>query len=254
VRDFNLSIPAGRIVALVGSNGAGKSTLLKLLCRFYDPQAGRITLDGVDIRNLSVSELRHMITVLFQLPVTYQASAAENIAFGDLSTGPAMPEIESAARSAGAHEVITRLPRGYDTRLGRWFSDGTDLSFGEWQRLALARAFFRQGQIMILDEPTSALDSWAEVDWFQRFRSLARGKTALVITHRLTIARRADIIHVMDAGSIIESGTHEQLLSLGKLYASSWFAQVKERPGIVGSESDEEKPWHLAPHRPNGRF
>jgi ATP-binding cassette subfamily B protein len=253
VQDFNLTIPAGQIVALVGSNGAGKSTLLKLLCRFYDPQAGHITLDGVDIRNLSVSEFRRMITVLFQLPVTYQASATENIAFGDLSMGRAMSEIESAARSAGAHEFIARLPRGYHTRLGRWFSDGTDLSFGEWQRLALARAFFRRGQIMILDEPTSALDSWAEVDWFQRFRSLAQGKTALVITHRLTIARHADIIHVMDAGAIVESGTHEQLLASGKLYASSWFAQVKERVGIVGSDSDGKMPWHPVPGPPNGR-
>ena len=178
---------------------------------------------------LSVNELRRMITVLFQWPVPYQATAAENIAFGDLSADPAMPEIEAAARCAGAHEIIARLSQGYDTRLGRWFSDGTDLSIGEWQRLALARAFLRRGQIIILDEPTSALDSWAEVDWFQRFRSLAQGKTALVITHRLTIARHADIIHVMDAGAIVESGTHDELLARGKLYARSWFAQVQGR-------------------------
>ena len=232
LQDFNLTIPAGQIVALVGANGAGKSTLLKLLCRFYDPQEGRITIDGIDVRELSINDLRRMITVLFQLPVTYQATAAENIAFGDLSADPAMPEIETAARCAGAHEIIARLPQGYNTRLGRWFSDGTDLSFGEWQRLALARAFLRRAQIMILDEPTSALDSWAEVDWFDRFRSLAQGKTALVITHRLTIARHADMIHVMDAGAIVESGTHDQLLARGRLYARSWFAQVRDGTGV----------------------
>jgi ATP-binding cassette subfamily B protein len=242
LQDFNLTIPAGQIVALVGANGAGKSTLLKLLCRFYDPQKGRITLDGIDIRELSIKDLRRMITVLFQLPVTYQTTAAENIAFGDLSSALAMSEIESAARRAGAHEIIARLPQGYSTHLGRWFSDGTDLSFGEWQRLALARAFLRRAQIMILDEPTSSLDSWAEVDWFDRFRSLAQGKTAIVITHRLTVARRADIIQVMDAGVIVESGSHDHLLAQGKLYAQSWFAQVRDGAGVPAFTAAEEIP------------
>jgi ATP-binding cassette subfamily B protein len=236
LNDFSLTIPASRIVALVGANGAGKSTLLKLLCRFYDPQRGRITIDGIDIRELSINELRRMITVLFQWPVPYQTTAAENIAFGDLSAVPIMPEIEAAARSAGAHEVIARLPQGYDTRLGRWFSEGSELSVGEWQRLALARAFLRRAQIMILDEPTSALDSWAEVDWFDRFRSLAQGKTAIVITHRLTIARHADIIQVVDGGAIVESGTHDQLLARGQLYARSWFAQVRDGAGVPGRD------------------
>ena len=233
LQNFDLTVPAGQIVALVGANGAGKTTLLKLLCRFYDPQKGRIIMDRIDIRELAIKELRRMITVLFQWPVPYQASAAENIALGDLSADPAMPEIEAAARFAGAHEIIARLPQGYNTRLGRWFSEGTELSIGEWQRLALARAFLRRAQIMILDEPTSALDSWAEVDWFDRFRSLARGKTAIVITHRLTIARHADIIHVMDAGAIVESGTHDELLALGRLYARSWFAQVRDGTGVA---------------------
>jgi ATP-binding cassette, subfamily B, bacterial len=234
LQEFNLSIPAGQIAALVGVNGAGKSTLLKLLCRFYDPQKGRITFDNIDIRHLSISKLRRMVTVLFQLPVTYQATAAENIAYGDLSAGPKMSEIETAARFAGAHEFITGLSKGYNSRLGRWFLDGTELSVGEWQRIALARAFLRRAQIIILDEPTSALDSWSEMDWFDRFRSLAQGKTALVITHRLTVARHADIIHVMDAGTIVESGTHDQLLAEGKIYAASWFAQVQESSSIAG--------------------
>ena len=235
LQNFNLTVPAGQIVALVGANGAGKTTLLKLLCRFYDPQKGRIIVDGIDIRKLAVKELRRMMTVLFQWPVPYQATATENIALGDLSADPAMPEIEAAARSAGAHEIIARLPQGYNTRLGRWFSQGTELSIGEWQRLALARAFLRRAQIMILDEPTSALDSWAEVDWFDRFRSLARNKTAIVITHRLTIARHADIIHVMDGGAIVESGTHDELLARGRLYARSWFAQVRDGTGVPES-------------------
>jgi ATP-binding cassette subfamily B protein len=240
LQDFNLTISTGQVAALVGANGAGKSTLLKLLCRFYDPQKGRVAMDGIDIRDISINDLRRMLTVLFQLPVTYQATAAENIAFGDLSAAPAMREIETAALGAGAHDIIARLPRGYNNRLGRWFSDGTDLSVGEWQRVALARAFLRRAQIMILDEPTSALDSWAEVDWFDRFRSLAQGKTALVVTHRLTVARHADIIHVMDAGAIVESGTHDQLLALGKLYAASWYAQVQERSGVASFAADGE--------------
>ena len=240
LNNFNLTIPTGQIVALVGANGAGKTTLLKLLCRFYDPQRGRISIDGIDIRELSINELRRMITVLFQWPVPYQMTAAENIALGDLSTNPTMSEIEAAARCAGAHEVIARLSQGYDTRLGRWFPEGTELSVGEWQRLALARAFLRRAQIMILDEPTSALDSWAEVDWFDRFRSLAQGKTAVVITHRPTVARRADIIHVMDAGAIVESGTHDELLARGKLYARSWFAQVRDGAGVLDLDPAEE--------------
>ena len=194
-------------------------------------------MDGIDIRELSIKELRRMITVLFQWPVPYQATAAENIALGDMSADPAMPEIEAAARSAGAHEIIARLPQGYQYPSRQMVFEGTELSVGEWQRLALARAFLRRAQIMILDEPTSALDSWAEVDWFDRFRSLAQGKTAIVITHRLTIARHADIIHVMDAGAIVESGTHDELLARGKLYARSWFAQVRDGTGVP--EGDE---------------
>lgn len=230
LHDFNLTIPTGQIVAIVGANGTGKSTLLKLLCRFYDPEAGRITLDGSNIRDVSLQDLRRMVTVLFQWPVPYQATAAQNIAFGDLSTPREAAALERAASSAGAHEVIARLPRGYDTLLGKWFADGVELSIGEWQRLALARAFFRRAQILILDEPTSALDSWAEADWFDRFRSLANGRTAIIITHRFTIARRADMIHVMDAGQIVESGKHEELLVRGGLYAQSWVAQVQGQP------------------------
>ncbi|HEY9667300.1 MAG TPA: ABC transporter ATP-binding protein [Coleofasciculaceae cyanobacterium] len=224
--DFNLTIPAGKIVAIVGDNGAGKSTLIKLLCRFYDPEAGSIKLDGTDLRDLSVEELRNLITVLFQFPIPYYITAAQNIALGDLSATPSVAEIEAAAKGAGVHEAIMRLPQGYDTMLGKWFPGGADLSGGEWQRLALARSFLRRAQIIILDEPTSAMDPWAEFDWLERFRTLANGRTALVITHRFTLAMRADIIHVMRNGQIVESGNHDELLAQGGLYAQSWTAQM----------------------------
>ncbi|MBW4641174.1 MAG: ABC transporter ATP-binding protein/permease [Gloeocapsa sp. UFS-A4-WI-NPMV-4B04] len=225
--NFNLSIAAGQVVALVGDNGAGKSTLIKLLCRFYDPEAGCIELDGIDIRELSISQLQRAIAVLFQSPIPYQATAADNIALGDLAAAHSAVEIEAAAIGAGAHEIISRLPKGYDTQLGKSFVGGTELSGGEWQRVALARAFFRRSQIIILDEPTSAMDSWAEADWLERFRTLANGRTAIVITHRFTLAMRADIIHVMRDGQIVESGNHDQLLAQAGLYAQSWTAQMQ---------------------------
>jgi ATP-binding cassette subfamily B protein len=227
LQNFNMLVPAGQIVAIVGANGAGKSTLLKLLCRFYDPEGGTIELDGIDIRQLSLEELHRQITVLFQFPVFYHTTAGQNIALGDLSARPDAVEIEAAARGAGAHEIIARLPQGYDTLLGKWFADGTELSGGEWQRIALARAFLRKAQIVILDEPTSFMDSWAEADWLARFRTLVEGQTAIVITHRFTTAMQADMIHVMQEGQIVESGSHHELLKQDGLYAHSWAAQMQ---------------------------
>lgn len=225
LQNLNLTIPAGKVVAFLGPNGAGKSTLIKLLCRFYDPEEGRIEIDGTDIRNFPLADLRNLITVLFQWPVSYHLTAEQNIAIGDLHSVPDRARVELAATSAGAHEVVARLPNGYDTQLGKWFINGTELSRGEWQRLALARAFLRQGQILILDEPTSSLDVWSEADWFDRFRRLAAGRTSIVITHRLLIAKRADLIHVLAEGDVVESGTHEELLTAGGLYAKSWSSQ-----------------------------
>lgn len=223
---FKLELPAGKVVAIVGSNGAGKTTLIKLLCRFYDPDQGAVEVDGVDVRELDSAELRRRITVLFQQPARFNATLAENVALGDLRGAPEHGRVEAAARAAGAHEAAASLPQGYETLLGKWFKGGAELSVGEWQRVALARAFYRDAPVVLLDEPTSAMDSWAENEWMARFRELVRGKTALIITHRFTTAMRADIIHVMKEGRIVESGTHDELVRAGGLYAQSWRAQM----------------------------
>jgi ATP-binding cassette, subfamily B, bacterial len=227
LEDFSLEVPAGSLVAVVGSNGAGKSTLIKLLCRFYDPDSGRITLDGVDLRHISLAELHRQLTVFLQEPVHYHTTAAENIAAGDLAADPAMSAIEAAAHAAGADALIARLPQRYATVLGKWFG-GAELSVGEWQRIALARAFLRRAPILLLDEPTSAMDAWAEADWLTRLRRLAAGRTTIIITHRFTTAMQADMIYVMDAGRVIEVGTHTTLLALNGRYGRSWRLQVRQ--------------------------
>jgi ATP-binding cassette subfamily B protein len=167
-----------------------------------------------------------MLTFMFQVPVNYQFSARDNIALGNLEAARESARLDSAVWSAGAEEIVRRLPKGYDSMLGRFFPEGTELSGGEWQRLALARAFMRNAQLILLDEPTSAMDSWAEADWYHRLRRYANGRTVVLVTHRLTIAMRADLIHVMKGGQVVESGSHEELLDRGGLYAQSW-AQVQ---------------------------
>jgi len=236
--DFSLFIPAGKAVAIVGENGSGKTTLIKLICRFYDPEAGSIEFDGIDIRNFSVKELLRMITITYQMPLSYHATVSESIAMGDLEASASAEEIEKVSRSAGAHDFISRLPDKYNTLLGKIHAKGAELSGGEWQRLALARAYFRKAPIVLLDEPTSFMDSWSESDWFKRFRQLIKKRTAIVITHRFTIAMRADVIFVMDQGKIVELGTHGELIERGGLYAKSWKEQMRaaENPGEINDE------------------
>jgi ATP-binding cassette, subfamily B, bacterial len=227
IDDLSFSVRAGETVAIVGANGAGKSTVSKLLCRFYDPERGVVRVNGVDLRELDIDTLRSRIAVLFQEPVHYSANVRENIALAQTANEVTEEEIRRAIAAAGAAEFVDQLPATLDTPLGKWFSGGTELSVGQWQRIALARAYVRDAALVILDEPTSALDSWTEIDWMQRFRSITNGKTALIITHRFTTAMQADRILVMDAGRIVESGTHRELLALGGRYAMSWNAQMK---------------------------
>jgi ATP-binding cassette subfamily B protein len=227
LKDFNLTIPSGKIVAIVGKNGAGKSTLLKLLCRFYDPQKGGITWDGVDLRAMSQAELRRRITVLFQKPQSFDESAGDNIRFGDLANQPTLEQVKAAAVAGGAQSIIDKLPDGYETLLGKRFGQ-SEMSVGEWQRLSLARAFVRQADLVILDEPTSAMDSWAENEWMERFRGLVDGRTAVIITHRFSTAMQADIIHVMIDGRIVESGTHSELVARDGRYSQSWLKQMRD--------------------------
>ena len=165
--------------------------------------------------------------MLFQFPVRYQETAARNIAVSNGNSGHERADVEAAAKLAGAHDLIMGLPKGYDSVMGKWFAEGTEVSGGEWQRIALARAFVRKSPIMVLDEPTSMMDSWSEADWFKRFRDLARGRTSIVVTHRFTTAMQADVIFVMDKGEIVESGSHQELVAKVGLYAQSWKAQME---------------------------
>jgi ATP-binding cassette subfamily B protein len=227
LEDIDLAIRPGQVVALVGENGSGKTTLIKLLCRLYDPTNGTITIDGIDLREFDVSKLRRESSVIFQDYARYQMTARENIRLGDVELPLHSNHIEATARLAGAHHIISRLPRGYETRLGKAFADGEELSIGEWQKIALARAFLRDAQIIVLDEPTSAMDARSEYEIFQRFRQLAEGRTAILISHRLSTVRMADCIYVLDGGRIVESGPHEELVHYGGMYARLFETQAQ---------------------------
>ena len=195
LNNLSFTVEAGETLAVVGRNGAGKTTLFKLICRLYDPSEGRILLDGIDLRDFEPDELRKQIGAMFQDYVDYQATAAENIGLGNVKQITDRDAVISASKQAGSDELISQLPAGYDTALGKWFDAGVNLSGGEWQKVALARAFMREGaRILLLDEPTSALDAQAEYDLFERLRSLTMGRTAVYISHRFSTVRRADRI------------------------------------------------------------
>lgn len=229
--DVSFEILPGQTVALVGPNGAGKSTLVKLLCRLYDPSAGRILLDGVDIATLDPADLRGRIGALFQDHISYQATAAENIGLGDVGRMEDRPAVEHAAQQAGAADLIGALPDGYDTPLGKWFDQGANLSGGEWQKIALGRAFMRSAPLLVLDEPSSALDARAEHELFVRLKRLAAGRSTLYISHRFSTVRRADKILVLDGGRIVEIGTHDQLMDAVGLYAELFTLQAEAYVG-----------------------
>lgn len=226
IRNLSFTLRAGETLALVGENGAGKTTIVKLLTRLYDPSEGRITIDGIDLRALSVSDIHAHIGVIFQDFIRYSLSARENIGVGRIAEQHDMAQIEQAAESSLADAVIAKLPEGYDQQLGRLFRKGRDLSGGEWQKVAIARAYMRDADLIILDEPTAALDAKAEAEVFARFKSLAAGKSAVIISHRFSTVRMADRILVLENGGILESGSHEELLALRGRYAELFDLQA----------------------------
>jgi ATP-binding cassette subfamily B protein len=227
LRGVDLTIRPGEKIALVGHNGAGKTTLIKLLSRLYDPTEGIILIDGIDIRDLDPVELQQRIGVIFQDFVRYHLPVRENIGFGQIDAMDDAARVAAAARKSGAHTVIEDLPSGYETMLGRWFHEGHELSLGQWQKIALARAFMRNAEILVLDEPTASVDARTEYEIFQNFKALTEGKMAILISHRFSTVRMADRIAVIQEGRIAELGTHEELLRREGTYAQLFTMQAE---------------------------
>jgi ATP-binding cassette subfamily B protein len=225
-RHLSFTLHPGEKLALVGENGAGKTTLVKLLARLYDPTEGRILLEGIDLRQYDLADLRLNIGIIFQDYLRYQMTFAQNIAVGNISQKENRPLIEAAARQSLADTLAAKIPGGYDQQLGKRFSQGVELSGGEWQKVALARAYMRDAQLLILDEPTSALDARAEYNVFQRFAELTKGKSAVLISHRFSTVRMADRILVLEKGELVEIGSHEELLLKGGRYAELFDLQA----------------------------
>jgi ATP-binding cassette subfamily B protein len=228
LKDLDLHLPPGHKLALVGENGAGKTTLIKLMTGLYRPSAGRILLDGLDLRAWDPAALRRRIGVIFQDFVRYQLLVGENIGVGDVAALEDEARWRRAAKKGLAHEMIEALPEGYRTQLGRWFADGRELSGGQWQKIALSRAFMREdADILVLDEPTASMDAEAEMRIFERFRALTEDRMAILISHRFSTVRMADTIAVLHGGEIVERGSHEALLALGGRYARLFLMQAR---------------------------
>ena len=223
----NFSIKPGEIIALVGENGSGKSTIVKLLTRLYDPQKGGIFLDGRNIKKFKVADFRKKISVVFQDHIRYQLSAKENIYMGKIGQKEDMERIQKAARQTDVDKKLEEFPLGYDTILGRWFKGGEELSTGQWQMVAISRAFFRDAEIVVLDEPSSALDPKTETAIFSKLKKLMKGRSALIISHRYSTVRMADKILVLDKGQIIEQGSHEDLIKENGKYSKLYKSQAK---------------------------
>jgi ATP-binding cassette, subfamily B, bacterial len=225
ISNVSFEIKKGEIIALVGPNGAGKSTLVRLLCRLYDPDSGNVKYDGNDIRNIDPEEYRKLFSVVFQDFMLYNLSAGENIRMGNIDEKNPQSGIKSSAENTGVHELINNLPNGYDTVIGNLFDDSRELSWGEWQKIALARALFRDAPVLILDEPSSALDADTEYDIFSRFREIVKDRTSILISHRFTNVSLADRIIVLDKGSVAETGTHDELMKRGGIYFTMFSKQ-----------------------------
>jgi ATP-binding cassette subfamily B protein len=225
INNVSFEIRKGEIVAIVGPNGAGKSTLVRLLCRLYDPETGHIKLDSNDIRKMDPGAYRKLFSVVFQDFMLYNLSAGENIRLGNTSIEDPKEKISSSASLTGVDDLISTLPKGYDTVIGNLFDDSRELSWGEWQKIALARALFRNAPILILDEPSSALDAETEYEIFSRFREIVKGKTSILISHRFTNVKLADRILVFNKGEVEESGTHEELMMNKGLYYNMYVKQ-----------------------------
>jgi ATP-binding cassette subfamily B protein len=226
LKNFNLHLSPGERIALIGENGQGKTTVVKLITRLYDPSEGQILLDGVDLREYDIEDLHRHIGVIFQDFMRFEMTARENIAVGRVDQPHQQSDIESAAHKSLADSVVAKLANGYDQMLGRRFDGGVELSGGEWQKVALARAYLRDAQLLILDEPTAALDARSELEVFERFAELTEGKMALLISHRFSTVRMADRIVVLAGGRLIEEGNHRQLMALGGTYAEMFEMQA----------------------------